>query len=320
MNRMLLRWLVNQYVRDAAEGKVRQVVGELTDRAVAPRNPQTPALPSPEPRTLRVPSPEYRPEPSSSAEPSSEEIVPCDVAFIYALGLESGGLVDQLKNSERSRHAHGVEHAGKLRGREVVIIEAGVGQTAAARATAEAIKFYQPKWVISAGFAGGLIDDLRRGHILMADEVVDRQGGRLESGMNIDRQSLAALKGVHVGRLLTVDAILREESERRRLAAQHDAVACDMETFAVAVTCRDHNVPFMAIRIISDAVDDELPPEIEHLLAQKSLAGKLGAATGAVLKRFSAAKDLWRLREEALKASDRLAKFLVSVLEQLDHS
>jgi adenosylhomocysteine nucleosidase len=74
----------------------------------------------------------------------------------------------------------------------------------------------------------------------------------------------------------------------------------------------------LAIRIISDAVDDELPPEIEHLLKQKSLAGKLGAAAGAMLKRFSAAKDLWKLREDALKASDRLAKFLVGVTQHLE--
>jgi hypothetical protein len=35
------------------------------------------------------------------------------------------------------------------------------------------------------------------------------------------------------------------------------------------------------------------------------------------MKRFSAAKDLWKLREDALKTSDRLAKFLVGVVEQL---
>jgi adenosylhomocysteine nucleosidase len=120
-----------------------------------------------------------------------------------------------------------------------------------------------------------------------------------------------------VGRLLTVDSLLREPAERRLLAEKHGAIAVDMESFAVAEACRASGVAFMAVRIISDAVDDELPPEIEHLLAQKSFAGKLGAATGAILKRFSAAKDLWKLREDALKASDRLAKFLGGIMDQL---
>jgi len=90
-----------------------------------------------------------------------------------------------------------------------------------------------------------------------------------------------------------------------------------MESFAVVEACRRLSVPCLAIRIISDAVDDELPPEVEHLLKQRSLAGKIGAAAGAVMKRLGAAKDLWKLREDALKASDRLAKFLVGVVEQL---
>jgi adenosylhomocysteine nucleosidase len=239
------------------------------------------------------------------------------VVFVFALGVESGGLVDLLKGAETSRQKHGTERAGKLARREVVIVESGVGQKAAARATAEAIKFYQPRWIISAGFAGGLDEKLRRGHIVIADEVVNLEGKRIAIDLTIDRQSLASTKGLHVGPLLTVDTILRQPAERRRLAEQHQAIACDMESFAVAETCRQYGVPLMAVRIISDAVDDELPPEIENLLEQKSLAGKLGAAAGAILKRFGAAKDLWKLREEALKASDRLAKFLVGVVEQL---
>ena len=64
-------------------------------------------------------------------------------------------------------------------------------------------------------------------------------------------------------------------------------------------------------------MDDELPPEIANLLAQKTWAAKVGATAGALLNRFSAAKDMWQMREQALKASDRLAKFLKGLLAQL---
>jgi adenosylhomocysteine nucleosidase len=303
---MLLRWLVNQYLRDAAEGKLREVVGGITTSGAA----ATKDRPRP------APLPAVVTESGEQAPPA--EFLACDVAFIFALGVESGGLVDLLHDSETSNHPHGVERAGKLGRREVVIVEGGVGQKAAGRSTAETIKFYQPKWVISAGFAGGLNETLRRGQIVMADEVTNLAGETIAIDLRLDRESLAATKGLHVGRLLTVDSILREPAERRDLAAKYASIACDMETFAVAAACRQQGIPFLAIRIISDAVDDELPPEIEHLLKQKSLAGKLGAAAGAVLKRFSAAKDLWKLREDALKASDRLAKFLVGITQQLE--
>ncbi len=306
---MLLRWIVDQYLRDAAQNKLREVVGGIT----VPTNQAPPSEPI-EPHS----KPRAAPVVADGAAPA--EFLPCHAVFIFALGIESGGLADLLKGGETSQHPHGTERAGKLGSREVVLIESGVGQKAAARATAEAIKFYQPQWVISAGFAGGLDESLRRGHILMADDVVNLAGQHVATNLPLDPASLAASKGLHYGRLLTVDSIIRHPAERRRLAAEHASLACDMETFAVAAACRERNTQFLSVRIISDAVDDELPPEIEHLLKQRSLAGKLGAAAGALFKRLGAAKDLWKLREDALKASDRLAKFLSGVVEQLPAS
>jgi adenosylhomocysteine nucleosidase len=307
---MLLRWIVDQYLRDAAQNKLREVVSDIA----APKGPTAPPPQAIEPhsktRTLPVVA--------DGATPA--QFLPCHTAFIFALGIESGGLTDLLTGAETSQHPHGVERAGKLGSREVAIIESGVGQRAAARATAEAIKFYQPKWVISAGFAGGMHESLRRGHILMADAITNLAGEQIATNLPLDPATLAASKGLHFGRLLTVDSIIRHPAERHRLAAEHSALACDMETYAVAAACRERNTQFLSVRIISDAVDDELPPEIEHLLKQRSLAGKLGAAAGALFKRLGAAKDLWKLREDALKASDRLAKFLAGVVAQLPTS
>ncbi len=301
---MLLRWLVNNYLRQATQGQMRGAIGDLAGQVLQPANSDS-----------RLPTPDSQP-PSESA-PPAEEFLPCDVAFVFALGIESGGLVDLLNAAERSRQKHGTEHAGKLAGREVVIVESGVGAKAAARATSEAIKFYKPTWVVSAGFAGALDEKLRRGHIVMADEIADLSGKRLDVGLKLDAQTTSQTRGLSVGRVLTVDHIVSKPAERRRLATEHGAIACDMESFGVAEACRQHGARFMSVRIISDALDDELPPEIEQLLAQKTLAGKLGAAAGAIMRRFSAAKDLWKLREDALKASDRLAKFLVSAIQQL---
>jgi adenosylhomocysteine nucleosidase len=303
---MLLRWLVNQYLRDAAEGKVREVIGDVL-RGESPRREPKEAA-----KEIECSAP------AATSDDAHVEFVPCEVAFLFALGIESGGLVDKLKGAERSRHAHGIEHAGKLNGREVVVVESGVGARAAARATAAAIEFYQPRWVVSAGFAGALAEGLRRGHVVMADEVASSTGERLSVGMKLEQATLDATRGLHVGRLLTVGEIIRQPTDRHRLAAEHGAIACDMETFGVAEVCKQRGVKLLSVRIVSDAVDDELPPEIEQLLKQKSLAAKLGAAAGAVFNRPSAAKDLWRLREDALKASDRLARFLLGVIEQLD--
>jgi len=304
---MLLRWLVNHYLRDAAQQHVQGVVSDvLTGR----RKPATV-----EPVSVRPHQEAATDERTRATE--DDDFLPCEVAFLFALGIESGGLVDRLKGTETSRLKHGIERAGKLDGREIVIVESGLGAAAAARATKAAIEFYQPKWVVSAGFAGALDERLRRGHLLMPDSVASEQQEPLSVGIKLEPEAAASIKGLHVGRLLTVDRLIRHPDERLKLGRDHAALACDMETFAIAQACREAGQRLVCVRIITDAVDDQLPPEIEHLLAQKSLAGKLGAAAGAVMHRWGAAKDLWKLREDALKASDSLAKFLRGVVPQL---
>jgi adenosylhomocysteine nucleosidase len=247
----------------------------------------------------------------------TEKTLPCAAAFLFGLGVESGGLVDRLEGMTRRRFKTRVEYDGLLQGRRVVAVDSGAGAEAASQATERVIARHQPAWIVSAGFAAALRDGVRRGHILMADTVVDAQGEELHVGLKMDPAAVAATRGLHVGRLFSVDHLVRSVEEKRRLAEQHQAIACDMETAAVAHMCRQHKTRFLAVRVISEALDDELPPELESLTHQTTSAAKLGAAAGAIFRRPSSVKDLWRLKEEAIKASDRLAKFLEGVFDQL---
>ena len=65
---------------------------------------------------------------------------------------------------------------------------------------------------------------------------------------------------------------------------------------------------------ISDAVDDRLPREIQHLARQRSGAGRLGAALATLLDRPGSLKEMLKLSQDALAASERLAKFLARLI------
>jgi adenosylhomocysteine nucleosidase len=171
--------------------------------------------------------------------------------------------------------------------------------------------------VISAGFAGGLQAQLNGSDIVMANGVVGEHGERLLIDMRLPATDERASRGVHVGRLLTVDRIIRKADEKRSLGDQHKAIAVDMESLAVAQVCQQVKQRFLAIRAITDTVDDELPRDVERLLNRPTMVRKLGAAAGSIVRRPPAAKDLWKLRESANTAADRLARFLVGVVEQL---
>jgi adenosylhomocysteine nucleosidase len=242
---------------------------------------------------------------------------PCDVGLVFALGIEAGGMID-LMSDVVSIQGHGLTaHEGTLDDRRLIVMQSGAGREAAARATEALISGHQPQWVVSAGLAGGLSKDVPRGDFLMANHVADVEGNSMAIDFHIDADVLAGLPHLHVGRLLTVDAIVRTPEEKRSLATKHNAVAVDMETTAVADVCRHQHVRFLSVRIISDGTDDQLPKEVEHLLRQKTTASRLGAAAGAMFRRPSSVKDMLKLKEDALVLSDQLAVFLQGVLPQL---
>lgn len=242
---------------------------------------------------------------------------PCDVGFVFALGIESGGFEDLLEDVVTTRAAGLRFREGTLRARSVVLVETGVGQAAAARGTQALIAGHRPAWVVSAGFAGALDRRLKRGDIVLADAAISSNGQRLAIDLRIPPDALAGKKGLHVGGCLTSDSIVRRPADKESLGRQHAALAVDMESWTVAEVCRQAKTRFLAIRVISDAVDDELPADVETLARQKSTASRLGAAAAALVRRPSSAKDMLKLKEDALVASDRLARFLVGVVEQL---
>jgi adenosylhomocysteine nucleosidase len=240
----------------------------------------------------------------------------CDVGVVFALPEEAGGFEDRLEDLTSIKGCGFVVRKGLWRGRQVVVVHSGAGRTAAANATAALIAGHRPRWVISAGFAGGLDPAVRRHDLLVADALVDVAGATQQLELPLPRDWFATEKRLHLGRLLTGDRVVRLPEDKRTLGRTHQALAVDMETCAVAEVCRDRHSPFLAVRVITDAVDDTLPPDLEHLLRQKSTAGRWGAALGTLIGRPESIKDLYQLQQNALQATDRLAEFLGRVIER----
>ncbi len=158
---------------------------------------------------------------------------------------------------------------------------------------------------------------LQRQDVLMADGVTDTRGNRLTIDVHIDPAALAKTPGVYVGRLLSGDTVIRTPREKHEAGKEYEAMAVDLETFAVAEVCSRRRVQFLSVRTITDTADESLPKEVEGLLSQTTGPARLGAAAGAIFRRPSSLADMYRLKENALVCSDRLARFLAGTIEQL---
>lgn len=281
---MMLRMLVTKWLREQAQGHVLNTVRETLHQQDAR---------------------------------ASEPLPPCEIVILCASTAEAGGTIDSLQQRVTTHCASHEEHAGTLGEKRVAVVTAGHGQVTAAAAALEAVHLHRPRWLVAAGFATALDPGLKRGHVLLASEVVETAGNPIPIEMHLDPESLRNNPALHVGKLLTVECLDALPERRRELREKNTAVACDLESWGAAEVCRQTGTRFLAVRIVTEEVDDTLPKDIDHLFQQKSAAGKLGAVAGSVWRRPSAVKDLWRYNEEALKASDRLARFLTGLAQNL---
>lgn len=284
---MLLRYLVSNFLKQQGQAAVRNMVEEK----LAEQN---------------------------AAQFDSADIPQPDVVVLFALGIESSGLKQRLESPTPVKLQGRKATLGKLGDLVVAVVDSGVGRKQAAAATRDIIEIIAPKWIVSAGFAGGLHSQLKRGHVLMADRVCDLSGKETLIPLNLTPEQIAASPGLHVGRLLTVDKIIRTVEEKRELGETRDALAVDMETLAVAEACQEMKRKMLSVRIISDTVEQPLPRDLEKMMSQKTTAGMLGAAAATLFNRPASVKDMWNLHAMASKASDQLAGFLEGILPQLD--
>ncbi len=241
------------------------------------------------------------------------DLAKADIGIVAALPMEAA---EFLRRCERVRTYSGGDftfRGGTYDGIRIVVVEAGAGQARARRATQALMEAHHPAWVLSCGFAGGLKTDLKRGDIVVGTSLVavDQPEIQLEFEMPADPQ-----KGLHVGRMLTVDAIVRTAAEKQALGKQFDALTVDMESYAVAALCKDLHQRFFAVRVLSDDASTDLPEEVLSLLGSTG-ATRFGAVVGALWKRPSSAQDMLQLREGANHAAKKLADFLDGIVKQL---
>ena len=294
---MAFPWLLRSWLQNAARRKVQETVMNAAREQLArgaDSNPDTGSESTPARQHLR-----------------------CDVGLIFALPDEQGCLEDRLDGVVQVQGDGFVAREAALRGRGVVIVQSGAGPQAAARGTQALIDGHHPAWVVAAGFASALQGELKQGHLLMADHLTDGHGRELTIDLKVPPEALAAMPDVHVGPLLHVDRMPRSPQEKKNLGREHRALACDMESLAVADVCRRNKTRFLAVRVIREALEDETPRDVERLSQQKTAAARVGAVVGAVFRRPSSIKDMARLKESGLEAADKLAKFLEGVILQL---
>jgi len=228
---------------------------------------------------------------------------PCVAAIVFAVDVEADPLGRLAADVTTIESAGPTIHEGVVAGRRIAWCVGGVGSDRARRAARLLVAGHRPRFLVTAGFAGGLDPGLARGAIVHPDRVVADNGGHA-----ID---FAAVPGAGDSpprpTIVTVGDVVATAEAKRRLAAASGAGLVDMESRAVAEVARESGLPCLAIRVVSDDAGTDLPREVARLARPQSAMRRLGAALGAVGRRPGAAVDLWRLWEHAVVDGKTLA-------------
>jgi len=123
--------------------------------------------------------------------------------------------------------------------------------------------------LVSFGVAGGIAPEISAGTLILARAV--GFGDTVFETTTSWRQSLKDMLPPNIiieeGSIVGVDKMIASPEAKQRLHANTGALACDMESHAVAQVAAEVGLPFIAVRAISDPVGRDVPKWVLHCLS-----------------------------------------------------
>jgi hypothetical protein len=111
---------------------------------------------------------------------------------------------------------------------------------------------------------------------------------------------------------LTVDRLVADVEEKRRLGVQHQALAVDMESAVFAQKCTHAGIPFACVRAISDEAATSLAPSLVSLLEGGNAS--IWRVLQALVRQPRLLPQFLRLARDTNRASEQLGLALGELL------
>ncbi|HHF3536590.1 TPA: 5'-methylthioadenosine/adenosylhomocysteine nucleosidase [Haemophilus influenzae] len=209
------------------------------------------------------------------------------IGIVGAMAQEVEILKNLMTERTETRVASAVIFAGKINGKDVALLQSGIGKVAAAIGTTALLQLAKPDLVINTGSAGGVAKGLKVGDIVISDETryhdADVTAFGYEKGQLpanpaafLSDKKLADLaqeiaekqgQSVKRGLICSGDSFINSEDKITQIQADFPNVTgVEMEAAAIAQVCYAFNVPFVVVRAISDSGDGEASISFEEFL------------------------------------------------------
>lgn len=199
------------------------------------------------------------------------------IAIVGAMEEETSTLLAQLEDVQEEGRNRYPFHRGFFHGKEILLIRTGIGKVNAALCTQRLIDLHRPDAVVMVGVAGA-IERLAIGDVVLATKVahhdlepeflVRHQPYLKEEArgyFDCDRQLLqAAIQQVadlslpfkvFTGPMASGEMFIDQDG-REAIIQKFAPLCVDMETAGMAHACYRSEVPFFALRAITDTQEE----------------------------------------------------------------
>ena len=191
------------------------------------------------------------------------------IGIIGAMQVEIEGLCSLIENCTTKELFGRKFYSGYIRGKEVVVVESGIGKVNAAVTTSILCDNYNIDIIINTGVAGG-IGNIKTFDLVISDKllyhdfdltpigykkgVIPGTGKMFEANKTIINicENIAKEKGIsyHIGNIASGDIFATNPNIIDGL--EMNILAVEMEGAAIAHTAKIYDKPFIALRVISD--------------------------------------------------------------------
>jgi adenosylhomocysteine nucleosidase len=217
------------------------------------------------------------------------------LVFVAAERREFRGLLKHLRDVAKLDWPLDFARRGSLNGREVALVANGPGPKLAGAAVDVAREKVKVEALISTGFCGGLNRALNACDIFAATEVIDVGPAMLP----------ASARPFHTGKLRSIDRVVCAVKEKTDIGG--DAV--EMEAAGVAERAQTLNIPFYAVRVVTDPVWEALPLDFNQMRLPDGHFSRT-RILGAALRGPKVLPELMKLNKLTKRAAQALGDFL----------
>lgn len=202
--------------------------------------------------------------------------------------------VELLKNAmlieKEDQLAHTTAYTGTLNGKNIVLIQSGIGKVNASIITALMLERYNIDYVVNTGVAGAMGENLKVTDMVVSTSVAHHDVDATNFGYrygqvpgmpeayisdeNLVRRALDALSlndeiNGASGLVVSGDSFIDSNAEKEHIFKHFPKAMCvDMESSSIAQTCWQFNTPFVIIRSMSDSANDAADMNYEEFLAK----------------------------------------------------